>query len=353
VLASALVQIIDGVSLAESFLDGVNREYILDKTEDDMSWLNESIPLVLIVILIFICLSPVHRRIKLVVSGLVLLVLVVKPRQGSQFEIWFLDVGQAQSVVAVKDNRALVYDVGFGRDGFNASDAVIVPFLKSRHIRSVDHLIVSHKDTDHSGGLKSLLESAYAPRHLVIPESLDHVMINAEGLGQSADVSRCNKDQRFLWGEVEVHYLWPKEEHKELSSNDSSCVVFLEYQGVSILLTGDVTASVESKLIEQYEARLKKVDIMSVPHHGSKTSSSPEFLDAVDARWAVSSSGSLNRFNHPAPTIVDRYQVRGIKFFSTAESGALGFIVDEELDIEIAHWLSKEEAYWRSNRWGK
>ncbi|GLQ31613.1 hypothetical protein GCM10007876_20920 [Litoribrevibacter albus] len=264
-------------------------------------------------------------------------------------DVWFLDVGQALSIVLIKDHRAFIYDTGFSFGSFNAADSVIVPFLRSQNVEAVDVLVVSHQDLDHSGGMKALLSSSYVPSVLI----QNFTTLDSYGGEQKP----CDNSLSFKWQGVSVRALWPMvstvgTKGNDLSSNDSSCVLLLEYQGHEVLLTGDITARVERTLIEANPDVFEDgVELISVPHHGSRTSSSDRFVKQVKSKWAVVSSGPLNRFRHPNLDVVNRYFNADIKLMNTADEGAVHFAVLSSGQLAyLPQSVEEKSPYWRTIR---
>ncbi len=332
-LSGMLVALLDAVGYANQFFPTVS--FIQGTSE---WWLYYLVAIILLL--------PLKRSVRLASTMLAGVLMVVTPKQSNDLEVWFLDVGQALSVVMVKDQHAFIYDAGFAFGDFNAADTVIIPFLRQREIKAVDVLAVSHQDLDHSGGMVPLLDSRWTP------EILMQNFVEVDGF--SGESRHCFKGQSFRWREVEVSVLWPpsKQSLESLSSNDSSCVILLEFKQQKVLLTGDITSQVEQALLRAYPDLFAQViQVMSVPHHGSKSSSSRSFVDAVQPEWAVASAGPLNRFRHPHPDVTFRYQEIGATVINTAEMGALLFELDAERDSRFKlRIFERKIPYWRTRR---
>ncbi len=240
--------------------------------------------------------------------------LLLMPERPDVDRAWVtvLDVGQGLAVVVESRNRVMVYDTGDRfSDTFDAGSSVVVPFLESRGWKGVDLLVIGHSDRDHIGGLESLLDS------LPVTESISSVPELVEG------ASSCLAGDRWRWDGVSIEVIHPQRNNR-FSGNNSSCVIRVEAGGESILLPGDIERGAERLLILE-QPDLLKVDGVVVPHHGSKTSSTPEWLDAVDPRWAVFPVGYRNRYRFPKEDVVARYRERGIKFWESSHTGALRF----------------------------
>jgi len=257
-----------------------------------------------------------------------------------------LEVGQGLSAVIQTHNHVLVYDTGprFGSQS-DAGNRVIVPFLKSRGIKALDMIVLSHSDLDHRGGLASLMKS-YRPKLMLssVPETVP------EGVSQA-----CYAGQHWAWDGVEFEILSPeaqtRTEHrfdkisekisdkdsdknqyfylntkntKFLKTNNLSCVLKVTTGKNSILLTGDIESMVEQKLVTRLGERLRST-ILVVPHHGSKSSSSLAFIEQVAPEYALFSTGLYNQWGFPKPEVVKRYQMQGIKTYNNALTGMIEF----------------------------
>ena len=234
--------------------------------------------------------------------------------------ITILDVGQGLSVVVETRGHTLVYDAGPSfRTGSDTGQLVVVPFLKSRGIRTVDRLVVSHDDDDHKGGAGSVLALADA-RALTVGPSLQAGALNDNGALVARDT--CRRGESWAWDGVDFQWVHPGEVHYE-RDNDSSCVLLVSAGGHTALVTGDIEAEAESELVRNGE--LAPVDIVVVPHHGSRTSSTQDFVAALRPRWAVYAVGYRNRWNFPVRRVVERWEQAGAQGTRTSDGGAITF----------------------------
>ncbi len=223
------------------------------------------------------------------------------------WQLVVFDVGQGLSVLIEKDNKAILYDTGAAySSGFNMVEAVILPYLQHENIRQLDKVIISHSDNDHAGGLGVLQQS------INIAE-LIYNKVDMEG------VSACQQGQSYSWHGLTFAMLWP---HQALGKeNDDSCVLLISDGKHQVLLTGDISRKVEEKLLKQYPSL--NADILIVPHHGSKTSSSNNFIKQINPKLAVVSAGFLNRWHMPVESVVQRYQANNIELLNTAVTGQI------------------------------
>lgn len=226
--------------------------------------------------------------------------------------VWFtlLDVGQGLASVVRTRNHVLIYDTGpkFS-EGFDAGSAVILPYLRYYGINNVDLLMVSHGDNDHIGGAQSILQNIKVNRILTsVPQKIGH----------SANYCYCG--QHWNWDGVKFKVLSPPKGEK-YSGNNSSCVLRIETGKQSILLTGDIQKSVEDRLLKSGDDL--SATILVAPHHGSRTSSSPGFVQVVYPKIVLYPTGYRNRFHFPSLVVRRRYQKTGAKEYNTAYTGAI------------------------------
>lgn len=254
-----------------------------------------------------------------------------------EYRAGILDVGQGLAVVLETANRTLVYDVGAKyTDRFNAVDAVLLPYLKFRTVTQLDRVLVSHSDNDHAGALPYLLE--VMPHNGIIAGSdLDRV-------GETV-VGGCAKGAVWQWDGVEFQLMQARQVSWN-NENNRSCVLRVTNGHVSMLLPGDIEVSAERDLMGQKGLTLRS-DILLAPHHGSNTSSSPDFIDRVDPDTVIFSVGYRNRFKHPRQEVVQRYTKRAIRQLDSASSGAI--IITAPADgkpAKIIKWRETFRRYW-------
>ncbi|MET0311275.1 MAG: DNA internalization-related competence protein ComEC/Rec2 [Burkholderiaceae bacterium] len=234
-----------------------------------------------------------------------------------QFELLAADVGQGNAVIVRTASRTLVYDTGprFSADT-DAGERVLVPLLRALGER-VETVVVSHRDADHSGGARAVLAMQPQARFM---GSLE----DGHELQAVRPMVRCVAGQSWTWDGVRFDILHPRPADYEEAGkpNAVSCVLKVTAAGASALLAGDVEAPQEKALVARGGLAS---DVLLVPHHGSKTSSTPEFLDAVAPRLALVQAGYRNRFGHPAEAVVRRYGERGIVLASSASCGAMAW----------------------------
>jgi competence protein ComEC len=231
-----------------------------------------------------------------------------------------LDVGQGLAVAVETARHALVYVAGPSfRTGSDTGQLVVVPFLRHRGLRALDRLVVSHDDDDHKGGAASV-PALLSTRSVVAGPSVARLAYAAAGT--TGPPSRCRRGESWTWDGVQFRWLHPGVAEYE-RDNDSSCVLLVQAGEHTLLLTGDIEARAEGDLLAS--GTLPVIDVMIVPHHGSRTSSTAGFVEATRPRWVVYAVGHRNRWKFPAPRVVERWAGAGAEGFSTSQSGALTF----------------------------
>lgn len=270
------------------------------------------------------------------------LIAPIRPVVGDM-QITVLDVGQGLSVVVQTAAHALLYDAGPQYSAQNDEGSrIIVPFLRGEGIQKLDALIVSHDDNDHSGGMQSVLANVPVDRLLTtFKPQLPPTMQSSE--------KRCIAGQRWLWDGVSFEVLHPSLESysdEMLKDNDRSCVLKIASGAGSLLLTGDIEKTAESQLLSTYSRSLKS-DVLVVPHHGSKTSSTPAFIAAVQPQVSLFTVGYLNRFGHPKPLITDRHQALGSRIYRSDQHGAVQLQFNAQSgQIKISDSRGQQKRYW-------
>jgi competence protein ComEC len=245
---------------------------------------------------------------------------LVPPALPADGEAWIttLDVGQGLAVVVRTATRTLLYDAGpqFS-GGTDSGERIIAPYLRASGVSRLDMLIVTHNDVDHSGGAFSVVEN-FEVDELVASLSASHPLRSAV-----PDSRTCRRGAQWQWDGVQFALLHPAAgDPAPRKANDLSCVLRISAGGGSMLLTGDIERASEALLVERSPEGLRS-DVLLVPHHGSKTSSSEEFLAAVAPALAVIPAGYRNRFGHPNADVLARYAALQTKMLRTDRDGAI------------------------------
>ena len=227
---------------------------------------------------------------------------VTQVLEKGEMRLTFIDVGQGLSVLLQTRYSAMLYDAGpkFG-NRFDSGDQIITPLLRQFGVDKLHTLVISHGDNDHAGGMQSILRNL----------DVDRVVSSVSG-----SLQNCESDINWSVDGIafEIFGL------QGGSGNNSSCLLLAHTPDYGVLLTGDIEKIAEDVLLER---DLPEIHVISVPHHGSRTSSNPGFINHVHPRLAIVSAGLHNRFNHPAPTVLRRYEKRHVRVLNTAEEGAI------------------------------
>jgi len=266
---------------------------------------------------------------------------LLPPGAPSPGEAWItaFDVGQGLAVVVRTATRTLVYDTGpaFGAEA-DSGGRILVPELRAAGATGVDLMVLTHEDTDHIGGALSVLES-------VEVRELASSLPQAHALNALVPAPRrCLAGERWDWDGVRFTFLHPRPEEAPVRRNNQSCVMRIEAGGASMLLTGDIERLAELSLLHHPEV---KAEVMLVPHHGSRTSSSAEFIQAVAPRWAIVTAGYRNRFGHPNAEVLERYTSVGTSIFRTDRDGAV-HVVLQRAEVRVEGERNRRPRYWRA-----
>ncbi|PXW94733.1 competence protein ComEC [Sphaerotilus hippei] len=240
-----------------------------------------------------------------------------------EFDVLVPDVGQGNAVLVRTATHALLYDTGpaWAR-GAGAGELILVPLLRRLGVGRLDALVLSHRDSDHTGGAEAVIHSLGA-YHLFSSLEAGHA------LRGRAPHQWCSRGLRWQWDGVSFEFLHPSadlagqgiEAVRPGRSNARSCVLQIRNASRSVLLTGDMEREQELTLLQAPTLKIR-TDVMLVPHHGSRTSSSDEWLRAVKPDVAVVQAGYLNRYGHPAAEVMARYGAHGIGVIRTDSCGA-------------------------------
>jgi competence protein ComEC len=264
------------------------------------------------------------------------------PRPG---ELWLdvLDVGQGHAAVVRTAGHTLLFDTGPRFTGESDSGSrVIVPFLRGSGVGALDGVVVSHDDTDHSGGLLSVLQA------LPVAWVATSLPLDEPALALAPAVRRCARGQRWEWDGVRFSVQLPDADSygtAGLRDNDRSCVLHIAAAGGAVLLTADIEREAESTLLAQLPADLR-ADVLVVPHHGSATSSSDALIARLRPREAIVPVGYRNRFGHPAPEVLSRYDRIGARVWRTDRDGAVQVRITRALTVQT--WREQRPRYWHA-----
>lgn len=284
-------------------------------------------------------------------SGIFLWLFLAAQVFAGNLVVTFLDCGQGDAaVLKTPGGKTYLIDAGPSDEGyggsFDAGKQVIVPFLRSRNVKEIETLLISHPHLDHYGGAVSVLRSfpvqevvdpglhSLAPPYLALLQELHAANIR---------YGSARKGDRLNWDpELDIEVLWPspeilnKQTGKKMEDlNDRSIVLKISHGKNTFLFPGDVEKPAEAELVSLYGKKLS-AKVLKVPHHASKTSSTDVFLTAVRPQVAVISCGRNNRFGHPFPAVLERFQARKISYYRTDTRGSVEITSDgETLDVKL------------------
>lgn len=241
-----------------------------------------------------------------------LLLCVFAPQKSlpqGEVEVVQLDVGQGLAILLRTRDHALLYDAGPRFGEFDIGERVVLPAIRRAGIRHLDTLLISHAHADHAGGAPAIVQALPVSRILGG---------DVERMPPELPVERCQNGETWTWNEVTfATWIWDQADE----SNPASCVLSVDARGERLLLTGDIDIHAERAMLDSgFDVR---ADWLQAPHHGSRTSSSKRFLNAVSPKGVLISRGRNNAFGHPHPLIMSRYRWFGIDTHDSAELGAI------------------------------
>ena len=254
------------------------------------------------------------------------------------FRLTVLDVGQGLATVVETRGHALVFDTGPRyRSGFETGSRVVSPYLQHQGIERLDALILSHGDVDHIGGTSGLLGQVAATQ----------VWAGEPDTRLTPRAEPCLDGYSWRWDGV-VFTLWHPLGAGQAQGNNASCIVKVENARDSILLTGDIEVAAEQRLLRQHAQWLDS-GVVVAPHHGSRTSSSREFVEATRPTYVVYSAGYRNRFGFPAPDVATRWHAVGAAAMNTADGGAIQIDVTADAGLQPpAAFRLRARRYWHA-----
>ncbi len=253
--------------------------------------------------------------------------------RAGQLELTAIDVGQGDSLLVVfPDGKRMLVDGGgipaFGRQyrsQLDIGEDVVAPYLWDRSIRTVDVIALSHAHEDHIGGLPALV-SDFHPRELwtgATPDSATWRIVRAKAAQTGARIVPMRSPRLFLFGGAQVEVLAPFPDYvpRDVPGNNDSLVIRLRYGRHTFLLCGDAEKQIEYRMLGENE--LAHADVLKVAHHGSKTSTTEDFLNAVSPAFAIISDGFENSYGHPHPDVIARLEQHHAGILRTDQDGLI------------------------------
>jgi competence protein ComEC len=270
--------------------------------------------------------------------------LFVQPLQvpeKDQLQVTVFDIGQGAAVLLETAGHRLLYDTGpgFSADA-NSASRILLPYFQARGIQHLDQLMISHSDNDHSGGALSILKNLKVDQ-LSSSLPVTHPIVAAANKSQ-----RCEAGQAWEWDGVRFEILHPVPviyTSNKWKTNALSCTLRISTKTYSLLLTGDIEAIQEDELVNSIPDKLA-ANVLLAPHHGSGTSSTSAFLQAVKPELALFQVGYLNRYHHPKTEVMQRYLDFGIKPLRTDTSGAITLQFGSA--IKVNEYRQQHARYW-------
>ncbi len=237
--------------------------------------------------------------------------------ENEDLKIYYLNVGQADSILIQNQNKNMLIDAGNNGDGDN-----IVKYLKELQINKIDILVGTHPHEDHIGGLDDVIDSfeigtIYMPKVATTTKTFEDVLDAIES--KELKVTTPEIDSEFSLGDLKFKILWTSDDEDNL--NSSSIVLKMTFDELSYIFAGDAEAAEEKEIIKSgYNI---EAQVLKLGHHGSSTSSSEEFLDKVSPSIAIIMTGEGNSYGHPHKEVLERLEARNIKVYRTDTDGTI------------------------------
>lgn len=292
--------------------------------------------------------TPESKIRRIVLIFCVILILIVTVQLNQKLEIHFLDVGQGDScfIVTPHNKTILVDGGGSTSSSFDVGKDTLIPYILDRGYTKIDYIFISHFDQDHVGGILTVIKEL----------SIEKIYISKQGENsenyekfleliseKKLNVQVVKAGDKILIDDVSFNILWPME--KQISENilnNNAIVMKLYYKNFSMLFTGDIEETAEKTILRTYKNNLGIFEsiILKVAHHGSKSSSTQEFLDVVKPKIALIGVGENNLFGHPNDYVIERLEKCGSKIFRTDKSGEINvqfrmFLFWTFLDVQL------------------
>lgn len=276
---------------------------------------------------------------KIVIISIVLCLIIQVYKIDFNLKIYFVDVGQGDCTLIITPyGKRILIDGGEGNsDKYDYGEKVVFPYLLDREIKRIDYMIVSHADSDHIGGLIYVLENMKVENIFIgvqLKTSNQLKKLIQVANNKKIKITILEKDDiKYIDKSVKLEVLWPDKNNliSENTLNNNSLVFKLKYNNFSILFTGDIEEIAEKKLVL---SELKST-IIKIAHHGSKTSSTEEFINCVNPRIALIGVGKKNNFGHPSDEVIERLEKRNIKIYRTDQMGEISIIINRKGKICI------------------
>lgn len=287
-------------------------------------------------IILYCIKSKKNNKCKIIICLLIVLILInfiiyIFPQK---LRIFFIDVGQGDSTLIITPDKKTVLIDGGGSDSFDVGEKVLLPYLLDRRILKIDYVLISHFDTDHCGGILTIMEKVKV-KNIIISEQAEHsenyerfkkLMIHKKI--RLIEVKKGDKIKIGRYSEFKI--LFPTSRLlSENPLNNNSIVAQFNYNNFKMLFTGDIEKLAEQQILKTEKAEIR-ADILKVAHHGSKTSSIPEFIKAVKPKIALIGVGKNNTFGHPNKQTIKNLENIKCRIYRTDIQGEIIIKIDQK-----------------------
>ena len=280
----------------------------------------------------------IRKTIKKIITLLLIIIISISlfNKLDKKLEIHFIDVGQGDSSLIITPKGKKILIDGGGDENYNIGNNVLIPYLLSKKINTIDYIIVSHFDTDHVGGLISVAEHLKT-KNIIISKQINNSknLYNLVKIANSKNINIIQIRENEIIDiekDIKLLFLWPRSNEMVLenSLNNNSIVCKLYYNDFSILFTGDIEKESEKRIIKEYDKKILKSNVIKIAHHGSKTSTTSNFIDTVSPSIALIGVGENNNFDHPNIEIINRLKENNIDIYRTDLDGEITLTINKK-----------------------
>ena len=274
-----------------------------------------------------------------VIAVLIIMGALLIPAQ-ADIEIDMLDCGQGDAIY-ISDGCGVNCFVDGGSTSIkNVGKYRMLPFLKYRGVRRIDYWFISHTDEDHISGLREAIEDGYDIRHILFSEGMELKNLGELAEEHGIDVQFISQGDKVVTESVTFTCLYPSRESGFEGPNENSMVLLMECGNFQAIFTGDIGAEQEAWMLNDDYSREKllsacEIELLKVPHHGSKYSNSREFLELIAPHYSMISAGEKNRYGHPSKDAIARMDELGLSHYCTIDYGQISVIPDKSGDCRV------------------
>lgn len=290
-----------------------------------------------------IVIKKINKKIIIIFVIIIIILNLILNFIPKTFTISFIDVGQGDSMlISTPKGKKILIDGGGSRDeeSFNIGKQTLIPYLLNKGITKLDYILISHFDSDHVGGILSVLEELKVEKVIICEQEENENYRRFKEIVKNKKIKVYvvkKGDNLKIEENILLNILWPKDEKiKENAINNNSIVAKLNYKSFSILLTGDIEKIAENEILKEYEnSNILNANILKVAHHGSKSSSINEFLEKVKPQIALIGVGEKNTFGHPNEGVLKRLKNINTKIYRTDKKGEITIKINRKGCIKI------------------